>query len=171
MWQGPASFQLVNNSPFQREPLENRELFIMLERSLGERNGNPLQDSCLGNPMDREAWWATVHGIAKESAMTQELNNNNSNSNNKSTRASRHGPVMGAEVSRKIFASLVEQIRSKMAISSVKKCSSSSCGISLSLNLEMGNGHGGRNFPVDCLLLVRNVNSRHLGSSRTLMVM
>ena len=141
----------------------------MLGRSPGERNGNPLQDSCLGNPTDREAWWATVHGIAKESDMTQELNNNNSN--NKSTRASRHGPVMGAEVSRKIFASLVEQIRSKMTISSVKKCSSSSCGISLSLNLEMENGHGGRSFPVDCLLSVRNVNSRHLGSARTLMVM
>ena len=28
-------------------------------------NGNPLQYSCLGNPMDREAWWATVHGVAE----------------------------------------------------------------------------------------------------------
>ena len=27
--------------------------------------GNPLQDFCLGNPMDRGAWWATVHGVAK----------------------------------------------------------------------------------------------------------
>jgi len=34
-----------------------------LERSPGEGNGNPLQCSCLGNPMDREAWWATVHGV------------------------------------------------------------------------------------------------------------
>ena len=32
---------------------------------LGEGNGNPLQDSCLENPMDRGAWWATVYGIAK----------------------------------------------------------------------------------------------------------
>ena len=31
-------------------------------RSPGERNGNPLQYSCLENPMDRGAWWATVHG-------------------------------------------------------------------------------------------------------------
>ena len=31
-------------------------------RSLGEGHGNPLQDSCLGNPMDRGAWRATVHG-------------------------------------------------------------------------------------------------------------
>ena len=34
-------------------------------RSSGEGNGNPLQYSCLENPMDREAWWATVHGVAK----------------------------------------------------------------------------------------------------------
>ena len=31
----------------------------------GEGNGNPLQYSCLENPMDGEAWWATVHGVAK----------------------------------------------------------------------------------------------------------
>ena len=31
-------------------------------RSPGEGNGNPLQSSCLGNPMDRGTWWAIVHG-------------------------------------------------------------------------------------------------------------
>ena len=36
-----------------------------LGRSLGEGNGNPLQYSCLRNPMDKRAWWATVHGVAK----------------------------------------------------------------------------------------------------------
>ena len=36
-----------------------------LGRSPGEGNGNPLQYSCLENPMDRESWWATVHGVAK----------------------------------------------------------------------------------------------------------
>ena len=36
-----------------------------LERSPGEGNNNPLQYSCLGNPMDGEAWQATVHVIAK----------------------------------------------------------------------------------------------------------
>ena len=36
-----------------------------LGRSPGEGNGNSLQYSCLGNPMDRGAWWATVHGIEK----------------------------------------------------------------------------------------------------------
>ena len=34
-------------------------------RSPGEGNGNPLQYSCLENPMDEGAWWATVHGVAK----------------------------------------------------------------------------------------------------------
>ena len=34
-------------------------------RSAGEGNGNPLQYACQENPMDRGAWWATVHGVAK----------------------------------------------------------------------------------------------------------
>ena len=34
-------------------------------RSPGEGNGNPLQHSCLENPMDRGAWWTTVRGVAK----------------------------------------------------------------------------------------------------------
>ena len=32
-------------------------------------NGNPLLYSCLGNPMDRGGWWATVHGVTKDSNM------------------------------------------------------------------------------------------------------
>ena len=36
-----------------------------LGRSPGEGNGNPLQCSCLGNPIDRGAWWATVHRVAR----------------------------------------------------------------------------------------------------------
>ena len=39
-----------------------------LGRSLGEGNGNPLQYSCLDNPMDRGAWRATLHGITKSRA-------------------------------------------------------------------------------------------------------
>ena len=34
-------------------------------KSPGGRHGNPLQYSCLENPMDRGAWWATVRGVAK----------------------------------------------------------------------------------------------------------
>ena len=40
-------------------------------RSSGEGNGSPFQDFCLGNPVDRGAWQATVHGVAKESDTTQ----------------------------------------------------------------------------------------------------
>ena len=36
-----------------------------LGRSFEEGNGNPLQYSCLGNPIDRGAWWAIVHGVTK----------------------------------------------------------------------------------------------------------
>ena len=36
-----------------------------LGRSPGGGNGNPLQYSCLENPMDRGAWWTVVHGVAK----------------------------------------------------------------------------------------------------------
>ena len=39
----------------------------------GGENGNPLQYSCLGNPMDREACWTTVHGVSRESDMTEHL--------------------------------------------------------------------------------------------------
>ena len=40
------------------------------ERPFGEGNGNPLQYSCLGNPRDRGAWLATVHGVVKVLDMT-----------------------------------------------------------------------------------------------------
>ena len=44
-----------------------RELGLIPElgRSPGEGNGNPIQYSCLGNSMDRGAWWATLHGVTK----------------------------------------------------------------------------------------------------------
>ena len=48
-----------------------------LERSPGEGNGSLLQYSCLGNPMDRRAWQATVQGVAKESNLIWQLNNDN----------------------------------------------------------------------------------------------
>ena len=51
---------VVKNLPPMQEMQETQV------QSLGqEGNGNPLQYSCLGNPMDRGAWWATVHGVAK----------------------------------------------------------------------------------------------------------
>ena len=47
------------------------------ERSPGGGNGNPLQYSCLGNPMDRGAWWATVHGATRVLDTTEQLKKNN----------------------------------------------------------------------------------------------
>ena len=41
-----------------------------MRTSPGEENGNPLQYSCLENSLDRGAWWAVVHGVAKESDTT-----------------------------------------------------------------------------------------------------
>ena len=44
----------------------NKALFVKhLTQCLGEGNGTPLQYSCLENPMDGGAWWATVHGVAQ----------------------------------------------------------------------------------------------------------
>ena len=48
-----------------------------LERSPGEGNGNLLQYSCLGNPMGRGTWRATVHGVTKELDVPQQLSNSN----------------------------------------------------------------------------------------------
>ena len=40
---------------------------------LGEGNGNPLQYSCLENPMDGGAWWAAVHGVTKSRAQLKDF--------------------------------------------------------------------------------------------------
>ena len=59
------------DSVVKNPPANARDMGLSpgLGRYPGERNGNPLQYSCLGNSMDRGAWWATVHGVAKESDM------------------------------------------------------------------------------------------------------
>ena len=55
--------QIVKNLPaMQENPVPS---IPGLGRSPEEENGNPLQYSCLGNPKDRGAWWATAHGVAK----------------------------------------------------------------------------------------------------------
>ena len=58
---------MVKNPPANAT---DRGLIPGSRRSFGGGNGNPLQYSCLGNPMDRGAWRATVHGVAKESDTT-----------------------------------------------------------------------------------------------------
>ena len=58
---------VVKNLPANAEGLRDLGSVPRLGRSPGERQSNPLQFSCLENPMDRGVWWATVHKIAKES--------------------------------------------------------------------------------------------------------
>ena len=57
---------MVMNSPAIAEDMS---LIPGSGNSSGEGNGNPLQYTCLGNPMDTGAWWATVRGVT-ESDMT-----------------------------------------------------------------------------------------------------
>ena len=66
MRKGFPSGSVVKNLPVNAGDLGS---IPRLGRSLGEGNGNPLQYSCLGNPMDREVWQATVHGVTKEPDM------------------------------------------------------------------------------------------------------
>ena len=56
---------VIKNLPANAGDLRDAGSTPGSERSLGEGHDNPLQSPCLGNPMDREAWQATVHGGAK----------------------------------------------------------------------------------------------------------
>ena len=61
---------MINNLPDNAGDIRDAGSIPGLGRSPGEGNGSPLQYSCLENPMDRGAWQATVHGVAKESNRT-----------------------------------------------------------------------------------------------------
>ena len=56
---------MVKNPPANAGDLRDTGSIPGLGRFPGGGNGNPLQYSCLENPMGRGAWWATIHGIAK----------------------------------------------------------------------------------------------------------
>ena len=60
-WASPSGLA-VKNLPANAG---DANLILGSGRSPGEGNGNPLQYSCLENPMDREAWRATVHGVTQ----------------------------------------------------------------------------------------------------------
>ena len=55
----------VNNPPAMQETQEMQVSSLGWEDPLEEENGNPLHYSCLKNPMDREAWWATVQRVTE----------------------------------------------------------------------------------------------------------
>ena len=63
---------VVKNPPANTGDIRDVGSIPGSERSPGGGNGNPLQYSCLENPMDREAWQATVHRVVKGRADTTE---------------------------------------------------------------------------------------------------
>ena len=56
---------ILHYIPQIASPGKDQNLQFKVQFLLGEGNGNPLQHSCLENPMDGGAWWATVHGVAR----------------------------------------------------------------------------------------------------------
>ena len=75
-----ASLGFIGGSVTKNLPANARDMGSIpgSGRSPGERNGNPLQYSCLGNPIDKGAWRATVHGVTK---VGHDLATNNTNNN------------------------------------------------------------------------------------------
>ena len=67
---------MIRNLPTGAGDPGGMDLIPGLGRSPQGGNGNPLQYSCLENPMDRGAWWAIVRGCAKESEMAEKLSTN-----------------------------------------------------------------------------------------------
>ena len=64
---------VVKNPPANEEDIGDAGLIPILGRSPGEGNGNLFQYSCLENPMDRGAWQAMVHSIAKSRTRLKQL--------------------------------------------------------------------------------------------------
>ena len=59
---------MVKNTPANAGDIRDKDSVLGMGRYLGGGNGNPLQYSCLENPKDKRAWWATVHRVAKSQA-------------------------------------------------------------------------------------------------------
>ena len=64
---------VIKNQPANAGDIRDPGLIPGSVRSPGGGNGNPLQHFCLENPVDRGAWWATVHRVAKESDTTAHM--------------------------------------------------------------------------------------------------
>ena len=64
---------VVNNPPASAGDMRDMGSIPGSGKCPGGGHGNPLQDSCLGNPLDREAWWATVHRVAKSQTLLNQL--------------------------------------------------------------------------------------------------
>ena len=64
---------IVNNPPTNAGDIRDVGLISGSGRYPGGGHGNPLQYSCLENPMDRGAWWATVRGVTKSRTRLKRL--------------------------------------------------------------------------------------------------
>ena len=64
---------MIKNLPASVGDIRDMGSIPGLGRSPGGGHGNPLQYSCLENPMDRGAWWATVHGVAESWTQLKDL--------------------------------------------------------------------------------------------------
>ena len=71
---------LVGCSPWGHEESDTTERlhFDFSLSCIGERNGNPLQYSCLENPRDRGAWWAAIYGVARSRTRLKRLSSSSS---------------------------------------------------------------------------------------------
>ena len=70
---------MVKNLPTNAGDLRDLGSIPGLGRSPGGGNGSPLWYSCLENPMDRGAWWATVHGVTKSRTRLKQLSKHEQN--------------------------------------------------------------------------------------------
>ena len=61
----PQVVLVIQNPPADAGDIKDMGSIPESGRSPGGGHGNPLQYSCLKNPMDRGAWWATIHGVVK----------------------------------------------------------------------------------------------------------
>ena len=82
---------VVKNSPANAEDVRDMGLIPGSGRSPGGGRGNPLQSSCLENPMDKGAWWAAVHSAAKSQTRMKQLSSCTKGKNKES--AVNHHPV------------------------------------------------------------------------------
>ena len=74
---------LVSCSPWGHKESDTTEQlhFPFSFSCIGEGNGNPLQCSCLENPMDRGAWWAALYGVTQSQTPLKRLSSSSSSSN------------------------------------------------------------------------------------------
>ena len=88
---------MVKNSSVNAGDKRDTGLIPGLERSSGERNGNPRQYSCLENPRDRGACWAAVYGVAQSWTRLKRLSSSSSSSGKESAcKAGDMGPIPGS---------------------------------------------------------------------------